>query len=113
MPWCDDCDRFLSPNTVNEDGTCPTCGSKIARPASIKRARKGRGSGPDSLAVQAEAELDGNTPVDRPQGAAETAAAKVDDHKGPPWHFWLLLVALVLYLSWRLIQGIVWITHKI
>jgi hypothetical protein len=26
-----------------------------------------------------------------------------------PWHFWLLVVALVVYLGWRLIQGIVWL----
>lgn len=26
-----------------------------------------------------------------------------------PWHFWLLVIALVLYLGWRLIQGIGWL----
>ena len=26
MPWCDACDRFLSPSTVKVDGTCPSCG---------------------------------------------------------------------------------------
>ncbi len=26
-----------------------------------------------------------------------------------PWHFWLLVVALVIYLGWRLIQGIAWL----
>lgn len=29
MPWCADCDRFLSPPTVREDGTCPTCGKPV------------------------------------------------------------------------------------
>ncbi len=29
MPWCTDCDRFLSPSTVNPDGTCPTCGRAV------------------------------------------------------------------------------------
>jgi hypothetical protein len=29
MPWCDACDRFLSPSTVREDGTCPTCGRAV------------------------------------------------------------------------------------
>ena len=28
-----------------------------------------------------------------------------------PWHFLLLLVALVVYLSWRAWQGIVWVAH--
>jgi hypothetical protein len=25
VPWCDTCDRFLSPSTVVADGTCPAC----------------------------------------------------------------------------------------
>jgi hypothetical protein len=29
MPWCTTCDRFLSPSTVRENGTCPTCGSTV------------------------------------------------------------------------------------
>jgi hypothetical protein len=29
--------------------------------------------------------------------------------KGPPWHFWVLVVALVLYLGWRLIEFIGWL----
>jgi hypothetical protein len=34
-----------------------------------------------------------------------------DDEEKPkiPWHFWMLLIALVLYLGWRAIQGIVWL----
>ncbi|HYI61020.1 MAG TPA: hypothetical protein VEW93_04360 [Acidimicrobiales bacterium] len=29
-----------------------------------------------------------------------------------PWHFYVLMVALVVYLGWRLIQGIGWVvTH--
>jgi hypothetical protein len=29
MPWCTDCDRYLSPSTVRPDGTCPTCGKAV------------------------------------------------------------------------------------
>jgi hypothetical protein len=29
MPWCPTCNRFLSPSTVREDGTCPTCGRAV------------------------------------------------------------------------------------
>ncbi len=28
-----------------------------------------------------------------------------------PWHFKLLLVAITLYLGWRLIQGIAWVVQ--
>ena len=29
MPWCLECDRFLSPATVLVDGTCPACGQPV------------------------------------------------------------------------------------
>jgi PHP family Zn ribbon phosphoesterase len=31
MPWCETCHRFLSPSTVRENGTCPTCGRTVER----------------------------------------------------------------------------------
>lgn len=34
-------------------------------------------------------------------GAAEAPTA--------PWHFKLLVLALVVYLGWRLVQAVVWI----
>jgi len=30
VPWCATCDRFYNPNTLNADGTCPTCGRQVA-----------------------------------------------------------------------------------
>lgn len=29
MPWCETCHRFLSPSTVTESGSCPTCGRTV------------------------------------------------------------------------------------
>lgn len=26
-----------------------------------------------------------------------------------PWHFWVLLVSVVIYLGWRAIQGLQWL----
>lgn len=66
MPWCDPCERFFNPNTLEPDGTCPTCGTKLAEPA-------------------------------------QTGWRSV------PWHFWVLLVALGLYLGWRVVQGVLWV----
>lgn len=68
MPWCDSCDKYLAPNAVSEDGTCPTC----------------------------EADVD-------------TADLKEPDRVKAPWHFWMMLVALVLYLGFRLIQFVIWL----
>ena len=32
-----------------------------------------------------------------------------DADKGPPWHFWLLVALLAVYLGWRLVQLIMWL----
>lgn len=34
MPWCDDCSRFWNPNSLREDGTCPTCDRTLVAPGS-------------------------------------------------------------------------------
>ena len=67
MPWCDDCDRYLAPNTVTAEGTCPTCDETVDA-----------------------------TDVERP------APVKA------PWHFWVMVAALVAYLGWRVIQAVLW-----
>jgi hypothetical protein len=41
MPWCDTCDRFLSPSTVRENGTCPTCGRTVERGAAPSTVTEG------------------------------------------------------------------------
>lgn len=108
MPWCDSCDRFLSPNTVRDDGSCPSCGEKVASPKSLRRAQRGRGSSADAMAARAE------------RAEAERAdAPELDDRSAPtpdptsktPWHFKVLLVALVIYLGFRLIQLVVLVGH--
>ena len=30
-----------------------------------------------------------------------------------PWHFKLLVVAVVIYLAYRLVQGVVWLAHHV
>ncbi len=67
MPWCEDCAKYYTPNSVNEDGSCPACG--------------------DSLQL--------------PEGAEATDEA-IDE--STPWHFKLMVVAVVTYLGWRLID---------
>jgi hypothetical protein len=48
---------------------------------------------------------EGHHVADPPDGSEEKAP-------GIPWHFWLLVAALVIYLGWRLIQGIGWLIGK-
>ena len=77
MPFCHGCGAFFDVDKVPESKICPVCGKEI-------------GARPDSLTKTAEGASDG-------------------DHAAPtgiPWHFWLLLVAAVVYLAWRAIQGV-------
>jgi len=32
VPWCEDCARYRTPNSVNDDGSCPTCGVVLQLP---------------------------------------------------------------------------------
>ncbi len=79
MPWCTECDRFLSPSTVKTDGTCPTCGRVVE---------------PGEVAVDAAAHR-----------------SEKDDEELPPipWHLKLLAAVVVIYLGYRVFQGIEWV----
>lgn len=82
MPWCEDCDRFYTPSTLTAGGDCPE-GHHVADP-----------DGAAHL-VQSTAEP-----------REEEPEPKV------PWHFWLLLVSVVIYLGWRAWEGIVWVINR-
>jgi len=61
---------------------------------------------PTSMSEAGECPTCGRVIADPAKIAAVKAggkAAKV------PWHFWLLLVALVLYLGFRAYQGVLWL----
>jgi hypothetical protein len=64
---------------MNDDGTCPTCGGEVA--AQQSRTAK-------NLDLKA---LASSTTIE-------------DDDEGAPWHFKLLMVALIAYLAWRFID---------
>ena len=70
MPWCEECDRFVTPTSLGDGGACPRCGVAV--------------------------EVAG-------------AAAGAEEDVAVPWHFKLLLVATVLYLGWRAVQGVAWV----
>jgi hypothetical protein len=48
---------------------------------------------------------DGTCPEDHPVSDPQAPPAK----KRAPWHFWLLLIALAIYLGWRFVQLIGWL----
>jgi hypothetical protein len=84
VPWCDTCDRFLSPSTVRTDGTCPSCGRPVTA---------------------------GGAHVAAP--VADPADDEEGEELGPiPWHLKLLMGALAVYLGFRAWQGIEWVLGK-
>jgi len=68
VPWCEECAKYYTPNSVATDGSCPKCGAAIQLP----------------------------------EGAETSEAESVDE--STPWHFKLMVVAVVSYLGWRLID---------
>lgn len=47
MPHCEPCDRFYNPNSLSEQGCCPTCGYQVADiPEPEKVSRFGREGAP-------------------------------------------------------------------
>lgn len=95
MPWCASCDRFLSPPTVTPEGRCPTCGRPV---------EAGRAHGPEERAAASG---------DRRSPNREHATAPSEEDLGPvPLHLKVLAVSLVIYLGWRLVQGIDWVIQR-
>jgi hypothetical protein len=82
MPWCETCSRFYNPNSLGPDGSCPTCGRVVAEP-------------PD--------------PAEAATGTEGGAGAEAKPKERAPWHFKVLLVLVVVYLTWRFIQIGTWI----
>ncbi len=37
MPWCEDCAKYLTPTSVRDDGTCPTCGREVGEVREVER----------------------------------------------------------------------------
>ncbi|MEO7575590.1 MAG: hypothetical protein ABIU98_08030 [Ilumatobacteraceae bacterium] len=71
----------MAPSAMNEDGTCPQCGRE-AQVASIHGKVTAKNLDLKQLA---------------------RAGANSDD-VSVPWHFKLLIGALAIYLTWRVIQ---------
>ncbi|MEY2445143.1 MAG: hypothetical protein QOE00_1723 [Ilumatobacteraceae bacterium] len=78
MPWCEDCAKYWAPAAMNEDGTCPTCGRLVEAPV--------------------------RQPITAKNINLREIAAKDGKDAKTPWHFKLLMVLLVLYLGWRIVQ---------
>ena len=54
-----------------------------------------------------------NPPSMPPGGDCPTCGRAIATPQRAPWHFKLLLAATTVYLGWRLVQGIAWLTHHV
>lgn len=75
MPFCEDCARYFAPSAMTDDGRCPSCGRTLESP-------RHTAGNIDLRSLAAGGEVDAKA----------------------PWHFKLLVVALVLYLGWRVVD---------
>ncbi|MCU1388118.1 MAG: hypothetical protein JWL72_1456 [Ilumatobacteraceae bacterium] len=82
MPWCEDCAKYHAPSALSEVGACPSCGRVLEAPA------------PSPLVTGKNLDL---------KKLAAGGDADADD-PGAPWHFKLLMVLLVLYFIWRIVD---------
>lgn len=80
MPWCEVCAKYLAPSAMNADGSCPSCNRVIAT-TSINGSITSNNLDLKRLARGAD-----------------------DEDVSVPWHFKILVGALILYLTWRLID---------
>ncbi len=64
----------------------------------------------DKYLAPSAAETDGSCPD---CGNKVDAADSVANVEQPiPWHFWIVVVALVAYLGWRLVDGARWVLER-
>ena len=83
MPFCEECAKYWAPSAMKADGSCPSCGRVLGAPEPPPSAATGE-------------------PGERLTGRQLREMAGEDAKV--PWHFKLLVVGVVVYLGWRLVQ---------
>jgi hypothetical protein len=71
---------------MEASGACPQCKTVLATKGALRMEAR-------SLGLPGPGEVEGEAPK-------------------APWHFKLALFFLVLYLGWRLVQGVIWVLEK-
>ena len=75
MPWCEPCERYYAPSAMTPEGHCPACDNDLLAPDPEPSAADGV-----------------------PTGSGDGDSEKV------PWHFKLMILALVVYLGYRFVE---------
>ncbi len=87
---------------MTSDGACPRCGGLLATPALATNARTVAERGPAD-----RPEMDGGA------GASVVVGGGADGEPKAPWHFKVLVGALVIYLGFRGVQGVEWLARHL
>ncbi len=96
MAWCHQCGRQLEDDEVARGPAGPAARQREAAPT---QAEVGEATDQDRCPACGMAlEVEDGTDVDQTAGKA-------------PWHFKVLVVGTVVYLGYRLYQGIGWLIH--
>lgn len=117
MPWCDPCGRFYSPNTLTPEGYCPSKHFVADQPDGELAAKRDSASASGEVPADAGLsgkELSGLGSPGEPPFAINTLRSKTSSGSARtkvPWHFWLLLAALTIYLGWRFVQLVGWLIN--
>ncbi|MFP3906386.1 MAG: hypothetical protein ACLFRV_13380 [Acidimicrobiales bacterium] len=45
-------------------------------------------------------------------GPASTVEVDHAESARAPWHFWVMVVGVVVYLGWRLVEGVLWVLRS-
>lgn len=105
MPWCEPCERFFNPNSLTEEGACPSCGIELglgaAKPKFVTNAPTSKPSATEASTTEAPASKSSTTKAPASKSSAAKAPTKA------PWHFKLLVVATAGYVGWRVVQLVV------
>ncbi|HCB37747.1 MAG TPA: hypothetical protein DEP66_06020, partial [Acidimicrobiaceae bacterium] len=87
MSWCNRCQRGFQTEPTATAVLCPVCGADAGR-----------------TALPAG---DGSPAAAEPSSQWRRRSART----GPPWHFWLLVVAAAGYLGWRAVEVLAWVVR--
>jgi len=96
MPWCHHCDRMVEDDELAPRPPCDTVGQLGARP-------------PGEDVTDADAR--DRCPTCGTELDIENGQDEKDAPVKAPWHFKVLVVGTVVYLGYRLYQGIGWLIH--
>lgn len=109
MPYCAPCQKYWTPSSVTADGTCRQCGTPVVSTDACPHCGADQADDPSDVKARLDAaDWQPGEPVpcwrcgEALPPPERAPGEEIDDRV--PWHFKLMVVALVVYLGWRFIE---------